>query len=187
MDNFQPCLSNFKLSSANSLSLEELKTCCLGKGKRVEQRDKSIISITLDHTCKEGFLMCQDDKRCISTHWKCDGNNDCNDGSDELNCGKAFLLSRIAMVYLTLPNDNFLDWSQVETTCSRQNKLNLQTEIHFGMGRKHCGKRRKCWLPAFSPFPTMFSKGFFLRVVKCRDCGIKGKYIHSCQASEGGR
>ena len=23
--------------------------------------------------------------------------------------------------------------------------------------RKHSGKRRKCWLPAFSPFPTMFS------------------------------
>ena len=23
--------------------------------------------------------------------------------------------------------------------------------------RKYCGKRRKCWLPAFSPFPTMFS------------------------------
>ena len=22
---------------------------------------------------------------------------------------------------------------------------------------EHCGKRRKCWLPAFSPFPTMFS------------------------------
>ena len=22
--------------------------------------------------------------------------------------------------------------------------------------RKHCGKRRKCWKPAFSPFPTMF-------------------------------
>ena len=22
---------------------------------------------------------------------------------------------------------------------------------------KHSGKRRKCWLPAFSPFPTMFS------------------------------
>ena len=24
------------------------------------------------------------------------------------------------------------------------------------MGRKHCRKRRKCWLTAFSPFPTMF-------------------------------
>ena len=23
--------------------------------------------------------------------------------------------------------------------------------------RKHCGKRRKCWLPAFSPFPAVFS------------------------------
>ena len=23
--------------------------------------------------------------------------------------------------------------------------------------RKHCRKRRKCWFPAFSPFPTMFS------------------------------
>ena len=29
--------------------------------------------------------------------------------------------------------------------------------IHFGKRRKHCGKRRKCWLPAFSPCPTMFS------------------------------
>ena len=26
----------------------------------------------------------------------------------------------------------------------------LKTEILFGMGRKHCGKRKKCWLPAFS-------------------------------------
>ena len=23
--------------------------------------------------------------------------------------------------------------------------------------RKHCGRRRKCWLPAFSPFSIMFS------------------------------
>ena len=29
----------------------------------------------------------------------------------------------------------------------------------------HCGKRRKCWLPEFSPFPTMFSEALFLRVV----------------------
>ena len=37
----------------------------------------------------------------------------------------------------------------------------------FGKGRKNCGKRRKCWLPAFSPFLSMFSKGFIsLKVVK---------------------
>ena len=28
------------------------------------------------------------------------------------------------------------------------------------------GKRQKCWLSAFSPFPTMFSKDFFASVVK---------------------
>ena len=27
------------------------------------------------------------------------------------------------------------------------------------------GKGEKCWLPAFSPFPTMFSKGFYFRAV----------------------
>ena len=30
-----------------------------------------------------------------------------------------------------------------------------------GMVRKHGGNRRKCWLPAFSPFPIMFSKDLF--------------------------
>ena len=43
-------------------------------------------------------------------------------------------------------------------------------EESFG---KHCGKRRKCCLPAFSPFPKMFSKAFFFSVVKIRDCVVK--------------
>ena len=30
----------------------------------------------------------------------------------------------------------------------------------FAYSRKHCGKGRKCWLSAFSPFPTMFSIAF---------------------------
>ena len=57
---------------------------------------------------------------------------------------------------------------QIESICRRQNKCNLTPEILFGMGRKHCGKRRKCWLPAFSPFPTIFSKGFFSGSFKVR-------------------
>ena len=32
--------------------------------------------------------------------------------------------------------------------------FNNPKEEAFG---KHCGKRRKCWKPAFSPFPTVFS------------------------------
>ena len=33
-------------------------------------------------------------------------------------------------------------------------------EVCFGMGRKHCWKRRKCWLTIFPHCPTIFSKGF---------------------------
>ena len=39
-------------------------------------------------------------------------------------------------------------------------------EIYFDSVRKHCWKSRKYWLPAYSPFPTMFSKGFFCRTYK---------------------
>ena len=34
----------------------------------------------------------------------------------------------------------------------------------FDKSIKHFPKTRKCWLPEFSPFPTMFSKAFFLGV-----------------------
>ena len=39
-------------------------------------------------------------------------------------------------------------------------KIAEKIEICFGKGRKHCGKWRKCWLPAFSTFPAMFLKDF---------------------------
>ena len=40
--------------------------------------------------------------------------------------------------------------------------------LHNNYGKKHCGKRRKCQLPAFSAFSTIFSKGIFLRACKNR-------------------
>ena len=41
--------------------------------------------------------------------------------------------------------------------------------MKFGIGRKHFWKRRKCWLPAFSPIPTMSLKVIYFWVVKSRD------------------
>ena len=35
-------------------------------------------------------------------------------------------------------------------------------------------KRRKCWLPAFTSYPTVFSKASFFRVVKSLDSVVKG-------------
>ena len=62
---------------------------------------------------------------------------------------------------------------QTESICRPRNKCNFTTEILVGMDRKHCRKGRKCWLPAFSPFPTMISKAFFSRFAKTRDCVVK--------------
>ena len=46
----------------------------------------------------------------------------------------------------TLPYDTFR-LVQIESICRQQNKCNLRIEILFGLTRKKCGKRRKCWLP----------------------------------------
>ena len=62
----------------------------------------------------------------------------------------------------------------IESICRQQIKCDQINEVYSLNGRKCCGKWRKCWLPAFSPFPTMFSKGFILRVVKTKECVSKG-------------
>ena len=65
---------------------------------------------------------------------------------------------------------------QIESICS--DNINLTEKWNFLLRRvekKLLGKekRRKCWLPAFSPFPAMFSKAFSFRVVKSPDCVVK--------------
>ena len=47
------------------------------------------------------------------------------------------------------------------------NKINVtqKLKIVFGKDEKHFEKRRKCWVPAFSPFLRLFSKVPFLGVV----------------------
>ena len=67
------------------------------------------------------------------------------------------------MKYLTLyQTTNFKTGPNSKDLQTKYSKCKFKTEILFGMGRKSCWKRRKCWLPAFSPFPAVFSKGFLL-------------------------
>ena len=57
-----------------------------------------------------------------------------------------------------LPNKKFSDWSKLKAFAD--DKINVTEKLKFDLeikGRKHCGKRRKYRLPAFYPFPTMFS------------------------------
>ena len=55
------------------------------------------------------------------------------------------------------PNNKMLDTSILKKFAD--DKINVTQNLKF-WSRKHCGKRRKCWLSAFSPFPTMFQKAF---------------------------
>ena len=81
-----------------------------------------------------------------------------------------FLVNNILPLYQTT---KYLVWSKLKAFADYKMNLTEKIKTCFGKGRKHCGKRRKCWLPAFSPFPTMFSKAFLFRIVKTGDCVVK--------------
>ena len=67
----------------------------------------------------------------------------------------------------SLPNDKILNRSKLKAFAD--NKINVTETLKFVL-RWVENIVRKCWLPAFSPFPTMFSKGFVIRVIKFGDC-----------------
>ena len=73
---------------------------------------------------------------------------------------KNLLFGRINSLVTSLQK---LRMVKIEGICRLQNKCDRKIEICFGKGRKHYGKQRKCWLPAFYPF-RMFSKSSFLKV-----------------------
>ena len=72
-----------------------------------------------------------------------------------------------------LPNDKILHWSQLIALADDKIKV-TQTLKFVSSMVENIVKRRKCWSQAFSPFHTMFSKGFYLKVVKSTDCLVNG-------------
>ena len=55
--------------------------------------------------------------------------------------------------------------NQFEIICRRQNKVTVKMKFIVEGVENIVGIRRKCWLPAFSPFPIVFSKGFPLWLI----------------------
>ena len=68
------------------------------------------------------------------------------------------MLTSPSFFFNSLSYDNFLDFSKLKAFAD--DNINMAEKLKFVFGRveNRLGKRRKCWLPAFSPFPTLFSK-----------------------------
>ena len=90
-------------------------------------------------------------------------------GKGEIACYEHFLLYPQCFQKASFPGASkgviLWEWVklvQFQRICRQQNILYLKIEICFRKGRKHCGKRKKCWLSAFSPFSHNVFKRLFL-------------------------
>ena len=68
---------------------------------------------------------------------------------------------------------------QTESICRRLNKYDSKIETCYGMSKKYCRKRRKCWLPAFSTFLQCFRKNTLSRLLKVGLCGKGLTHSHT--------
>ena len=77
-----------------------------------------------------------------------------------------------------LPEDKILAMSKLMAFANDNFIVAQMMQILLEKGKKkHCGKRRKCLLPAFYPFPTIFSKAFSSSGVKIRHCAVKSSVL----------
>ena len=75
--------------------------------------------------------------------------------------------------YLTLYQmTKILHWINLKAFTDEKRKRCLNAD--FSLCRKQYGKRRKCRLPVFFPFPKRFSKDSPIRAVKTWACLVKG-------------
>ena len=76
-----------------------------------------------------------------------------------------------------LLNDKSLALTKMKTFADK--RFNVATMmIAVFDGDESYGKRRKCWLPVFSSFPTIFSKELHFCFVKTLDCMAKSYFFN---------
>ena len=99
-------------------------------------------------------------------------------GKGEIACYEACFpeVSRGVIVWEwvnSLPYDKNMDWSKLKAFAD--DKLNATEKSKFVLGcvENIVGKNRKCWFPAFSPFPTNVFNRLLSCVVKSGLCGKK--------------
>ena len=73
---------------------------------------------------------------------------------------------------MNLPCRRWQNFKLVQIESFRDTKISVTEKLKFIFERME-NIVRKCWLPAFSPFPTMISKALCFKVVKSPDCVVK--------------
>ena len=74
----------------------------------------------------------------------------------------------------SLQHDKNVDSSKLKVFADDNSKVGQMREFVFDRVERHCGKTRQSCLPAFSTFPTIFSKWFQPRIFQSQDCLVKG-------------
>ena len=76
-------------------------------------------------------------------------------------------------MFSTLSNIKISDWSKLKAFADDMFKVAQIADFFLDRVGNIVGKRReclrKCWLATFSPFPILFSKCFFCRVIDTSD------------------
>ena len=72
-----------------------------------------------------------------------------------------------------LPNNKFLDLTKLKSFADNKLKVAKITIFLFDRAENTGGKGENAGYQHFLLFPPVFSKAFFFRVVKSRDCVVK--------------
>ena len=80
-----------------------------------------------------------------------DDSDSCDNDRRHQGCSNtsAFLENSRAkneIILKSLPNDTILDCSKLKAIADDKINVTEKLKVFLGKGKKHCGKRRKCWL-----------------------------------------
>ena len=93
--------------------------------------------------------------------------------SDNMFNDPGWLQQTAPFIYNSLPSDKILDESKLKVFADDKIHVNEKSKFVLARVEKIVGKGENAGYQHFLILFTIFSKGFFLRVIKSQDCVVK--------------